>query len=1211
MGSLSIDHEEGKPPAVGLDLYCAAWAVVVARHSGVEDACEVAFADAGGNLLRFSFHAGTDVGSLLQRAKEASELAFFPSSAKGFPDVTLRTAAGDRHTLKGPVEILDAHFHQAVLQLQTQPSSTELGAIDIAGPLDVQHVLRWNVEPPPRVEETLCSLFLRQAQLQPNAPAVCSWDGDLTYAQLDNLSARLADLIRRQGVGRQGVVALCFDKSRVAVIAMLAVLRAGAAFVNLNLGILPHQRQAAILSASDAALLLVDARNNDRISEHGTVSSLVVDYEVIAALPMPTTPFPEVLPTDAAAITFTSGSTGTPKGIVVEHGSIATTCEAMASRLDLGPTSRVLQFASYTFDASVGDIFYALARGACVCSPSERERVDDLAAVARKLEVNWAFLTPSVLSLIEPSDVPSLRRLLVGGEKPDPKHIALWAKSVSLHLVMGPAECAIYCAASEAVQPGQDTSTFGQAAGCRLWVVDQYDHSKLAPIGCPGELIVEGFSVARGYLRDDQRTRLAFLDAEDVTWLPPQHAPRLYKSGDIVRFNDEDGTYSFVARKDTQVKLHGQRVELGEIELHLKSIIPDVDSALVILNTSAEQAQRYPLVSFLVFTGGSPAVAHIGTATPSLTTYGKGLLRKAKDQLADVLPSYMVPTLYIPLLHVPFTANGKRDTAKLRNISQELSHEQIRVFSLSEETEVASKPLSQREEQLRELWAQVLHVTPSELGPGSDFLAVGGDSLAAMHLVSAAIKAGLHLQVSTILVQPRLSDMASKLYPVQSQTLEADAALAPFSLLPPTLDVAQLKSHCAAACSIEVDEIEDIYPMTPLQEVLWFGSQRRPGTYILQMTFQLPSSISLETFTSAWDQIIQTADVLRTRFVSEPHTGHLQVVSKRFSWDSYKDMIEFNELNPYATMNLGERLARLAIIETATTPVFVFAAHHVLYDAFMLNMTFARIAELCKTGETTALSPFKNYVAYINRLPLPPSMAFWKSALEDCRAPTWPRPSPADIKTTAVIRHRIAFSVRPVEFTIATIAQAAFTYAFGKHINADDVVFSMSFSGRDADLPSILDTAGPTVYTVPFRMRTDHDITLRTFFDRVRSYISDSTPYGHIGLPAIGRASPDAARACDVRCVFSIQPQHVVASEEVFGPMTSFREEMGRLPLIFECFVVKGGVEVVAEYNTGSLDGNEVQGLVERFGEVLVRLLGMGMEEKVGGIESPKGNATD
>lgn len=490
----------------------------------------------------------------------------------------------------------------------------------------------------------------------------------------------------------------------------------------------------------------------------------------------------------------------------------------------------------------------------------------------------------------------------------------------------------------------------------RLWVVDQNDHTKLAPVGCPGELIVEGFSVARGYLNDDQRTRVAFLDAEALPWLPPQHAPRLYKSGDIVRFHDEDGTYSFVARKDTQVKLHGQRVELSEIEIHLKSIIMDVDSALVILNTSAEHAQRYPLVSFLVFTGKSLAISCTDAAIPSLTAYGTNLLRKAKEQLATVLPSYMIPSLFIPLFNLPFTANGKRDTAKLRSISQHLSYEQLRMYSLSDETAVESRALSQQEEQLRELWAQVLHISPSDLGPDSDFLGQGGDSLAAMHLVSAAIKACLHLQVSNILMQPRLADMASELCPIQSQTTE-DTAPAHLSLLPPMLDATQIKSRYAAACSIDADEIEDIYPLTPLQEVLWNGSQRRPGTYILQMTFQLPSSLPLETFTSAWDRVIRTADVLRTRFVSEPYAGLLQVVSKDFHWDSYNDMEEFQELNPYATMSLGDRLARLAIIGS-TTPVFVFAAHHVLYDAFMLNMTFVRIAEICNTVSQAILLDF-------------------------------------------------------------------------------------------------------------------------------------------------------------------------------------------------------------------------------------------------------------
>lgn len=472
MGSFTSGFEDSTSLKVEPDVYCAAWAVVLALHAGVVDSCKIAFTGPKGGSLHINFSADTTVDGFLSHVRKALELHPLPVSTVGFPNVTLRTVTGDTHNLNAAPEILDAHFHQAVLQLQSLSPLTQLGVIDIAGPRDIQHVLEWNQEPPPRVDETLCSLFLHQAHSRPDATAVCSWegDGDLTYAQLSKLSAKLADLIRLQGVKSREVVALCFDKSRVAVIAMLAVLRTGAAFVNLGIA-LPRQRQAAILSASNATLLLVDSSNTSRISEHSAIASLVVDYELIENLPLPTTPLPEILPTDAAAITFTSGSTGTPKGIVLEHGSIATSCEAMANRLDLGPSSRVLQFASYSFDASIGDIFYALARGACVCSPSEHERVDDLAAAARRLHVNWAFLTPSVLSLLQPCEVPSLRRLLVGGEKPDPKHIASWAKSVSLHLVMGPSECAIYCAASEAVQPGQDTSTFGRAAGCRYVIL--------------------------------------------------------------------------------------------------------------------------------------------------------------------------------------------------------------------------------------------------------------------------------------------------------------------------------------------------------------------------------------------------------------------------------------------------------------------------------------------------------------------------------------------------------------------------------------------------------------------------------------------------------------------------------------------------------------------------------------------------------------------
>lgn len=363
MESIGTNHEEGRPWPVNPELYLAAWCVVLTRHIGVDDASEVAFSYLGEEFeachssytLSLVCSSNLEIGKFLQYVKQNLETLPVPlrhvENSTELPEVTLKTATGDQHTATSisadspnRKEILLAHFHQAVSQLQSLHPSTHLGDIDIACAVDRQYVLRWNGELPPRVDETLCGLFDAQMRQRPSATAVASWDGELSYVQLDDLSAKLASEIVRRHTDVQKTIALCFDKSLLAVIAMLAVLRARAAFVNLGIA-LPHKRQTAILSASEAVLLIVDRNNEARLIENQNIAGLLIDMEYVAALPEPIYPLPDVLPSDAAAITFTSGSTGAPKGIMVEHGSIATSCDAMANRLDLGTSSRVLQFA--------------------------------------------------------------------------------------------------------------------------------------------------------------------------------------------------------------------------------------------------------------------------------------------------------------------------------------------------------------------------------------------------------------------------------------------------------------------------------------------------------------------------------------------------------------------------------------------------------------------------------------------------------------------------------------------------------------------------------------------------------------------------------------------------------------------------------------------------------------------------------------------------
>jgi non-ribosomal peptide synthetase component F len=195
--------------------------------------------------------------------------------------------------------------------------------------------------------------------------------------------------------------------------------------------------------------------------------------------------------------------------------------------------------------------------------------------------------------------------------------------------------------------------------------------------------------------------------------------------------------------------------------------------------------------------------------------------------------------------------------------------------------------------------------------------------------------------------------------------------------------------------------------------------------------------------------------------------------------------------------------------------------------------------------------------------------------------------------------------MRPTKFTLAIYAQAAFTLIYSTHAHTSDVLFGMTFSGRDAALPAILSTAGPTLYSVPFRTCINRDQELGAFLDTIRQDILATALHGHIGLPKIRTASEDAERACGFRCIFAVQPRRVEAAEAVFGERLSMTEEMGRLDLIVECFVEDGGVELVVEYNTTSLETGEVERMIEGMEGLLPRLVGLPFETEVGTVPLP------
>jgi non-ribosomal peptide synthetase component F len=267
-------------------------------------------------------------------------------------------------------------------------------------------------------------------------------------------------------------------------------------------------------------------------------------------------------------------------------------------KLSLKSTSRVLRFAAYTFDISIGEIFTTLTYGGCVCVPSEAERMDDLAGVIESLNINWAVLTPTVLSLLPAERLRSLETLVISGEAGTNILVDIWGGKVELLNAYGPAECTIWSAVGR-LTPGMSATSIGRGTGSVLWIVDPNNHDQLCPVGAIGELLIEGPIVSKGYLKDEEKTSSTFIVGPP--WL--QHIQggdrrRLYKSGDLARYHD-DGTIEYLGRKDSQTKINGQRVELGEIEYSIKNALPALQHVSVDKLHIAGSSNQERLVAIL------------------------------------------------------------------------------------------------------------------------------------------------------------------------------------------------------------------------------------------------------------------------------------------------------------------------------------------------------------------------------------------------------------------------------------------------------------------------------------------------------------------------------------------------------------------------------------------------------------------------------------
>jgi len=624
-------------------------------------------------------------------------------------------------------------LHFIAAALEAQAAGEALSTVPLATPAEQQRYLYdVNATDHPVPDVSLVELITARMARTPDAIAVVFGEAQLTFAQLEHRSRALAVQLQAHGVGRESRVVVALPRSVELIIALVAVQRAGGAYLPVDLAH-PDARIARILhSAKPVCVLALPA---DRHC-FATVPVLIPsDWAQSTGAGLDSRPQPE----DAAYVIYTSGSTGEPKGVLIEHRAIVNRLEWMRVHYGIAPDDRILQKTPATFDVSVWEFFLPLITGATlVVAPPEAHRDPLLlAALIRAQGITTLHFVPSMLEAFLAAPVSKglqLRRVFTSGEALDADlrdrfHARIHAE---LHNLYGPTEAAVDvsfwpASADDASRP----VPIGHPVwNTRLYILDA--GMQPLPPGVAGDLYLGGVQLARGYLGRDDLTAERFLPDPFV------NGGRLYRTGDVARWRD-DGAVEYLGRSDHQVKLRGLRIELGDIDAALRKA-PGITRAEVLLREDRPGERR--LVAYVPI--GAPDAAAL------------------REHLAKTLPDYMVPSAFVAIDHWPVTANGKLDRNALPAPAQACTE--------------GVAPRTSTERELAALFAQALGIQ-GPIGIEADFFTLGGDSLSAVHLLLAIQQRWrCDLGLGTVFAAPTVAGLAAR---IDAPPAATDHGLAP------------------------------------------------------------------------------------------------------------------------------------------------------------------------------------------------------------------------------------------------------------------------------------------------------------------------------------------------------------------------------------------------------------------------------------------------
>ncbi|KAL8789759.1 MAG: hypothetical protein Q9213_001010 [Squamulea squamosa] len=1038
------------------------------------------------------------------------------------------------------IEILLQQYRHAIIQLLLK-ASTPLADLEPLSSHDKSLLSEWNMNSPNRVDACIQDQIRDVAKGKPVAPAICSWDSDLDYGQLDDLSDRVAALLQKNGLRVGTIVPYFCEKSAAAVVIMLGIIKAGGALVGMDKNH-PKQRLSTILSEVGASTIIVSSSLVDQVNAKVAIEhTVVVDMEVIRSLPRGRSEKVAIQPLDTCVVLYTSGSTGTPKGIVISHCNFATSVHHNRGSFGMSAETRTLQFSNFIFDAVMYEVFMTLVSGGCVCIPEEAERLDNLPGAIQRTGANYALLSPSTATLLSPPEVPTLRTLCLIGEQ-FPRHMIEKWKNVRLINGYGPSETTI-CTSLHVVSPttGKHHLNVGRPSACRYWVVDPDNHHRLVPIGCLGELLVQGPVVAQGYLGDEAKTKEAFIEPPNWTsdFTAIDMTPRWYKTGDLV-MQTADGSVTIHGRKGTQIKLAGQRVELGEIEHHLRQLSDPSWKLAVELIRPDHHGQNSSLAMFFVVPSTDDKRTNSETPCQILPPLPQEalLLKKA---LESRLPAYMVPQYFIRLDRMPLTGSNKLARQSLRKLGANLSPEQLSAYAglvgLARQekapgdvinVEMRVDRVKHAKAELRKLWARSLALPLDRIKTTDNYFDLGGSSLRATHLVNAARRAGFTLSVTDVFATPVLSDLAAIMRPVTSGTTSTLSRKTKLKPRTPLTSSSTVIGSSLRTCLMEhgfmTDNIDNVTRATDTQAdmvaVSELDGKAFKGTFFLD--YAAPG-VEVTKIARACEKVIRDHSILRTVFVQHGPTL-LQVVLKappkgivQVTTNQKEEEEDEKEEGIHVGNNtvLGHRLPCFRLQAKGTKcHKLRLKIHHALYDAISLPLVLQDLRSTYAQQSIPTRPSFQAWISHLESLDKVASKKFWTQTLHGSSMTYLVQP-PTELQPTSgnICSEEILIRVPMIKTshgTCASVVQAAWALVLSRITGEQDIVFGAPNANRDpASFPDVDRFAGPCTEYLPIRAQLEGVSKLGSLVEQLQAQGVAAIPHRHVGFRDIIRTCTD------------------------------------------------------------------------------------------------------